>query len=96
MPGIARAAGFAVADDATGERLSVAIIPRSGAQVAFDSVIGELRDAGLATWKLPEELVLWDEPFPENATGKILRNDLAKRSAGRPRMVAPRLQETEQ
>lgn len=96
LPGIARAAGFAVADDSTGERLSVAIIPKSGARIAFDSVIGELRDAGLATWKLPEELVLWDEPFPENATGKILRSDLAKRSAGRPRMVAPRLQETEQ
>jgi acyl-CoA synthetase (AMP-forming)/AMP-acid ligase II len=92
VPGIARAAGFAVADGDTGERLAVAIIPKDGARVRFDSVVGALSEAGLATWKLPEELVLWDEPFPENATGKVLRRDLCERSAGRPRLVAPRLQ----
>jgi len=95
LPGIARAAGFAVTDDATGERLVVAVIPQDGARIGFDSVVGALSTAGLAIWKLPEELVLWDEPFPENATGKILRKDLEKRSAGRPRMLAPRLQEVE-
>lgn len=93
LPGIARSAGYATADPETGERLAVAIIPADGAAVGFDEVVAELQAAGLATWKLPEELVLWDEPFPENATGKVVRNRLEEASAGRPRLYAPRLRE---
>lgn len=93
LPGIARSAGYATADPETGERLAVAIIPASGAAIDFEEVVGGLQAAGLATWKLPEELVLWDEPFPENATGKVLRNRLEEASVGRPRLFAPRLRE---
>ena len=45
----------------------------------------------LAKWKIPEELVVWDEPFPETASGKVQRNLLEERGAGRPRTLAPRL-----
>jgi acyl-CoA synthetase (AMP-forming)/AMP-acid ligase II len=93
LPGIARSAGYAVPDPETGERLAVAILPADGAAIDFDAVVDGLRAAGLATWKLPEELVLWAEPFPENATGKVLRNRLEEASAGRPRLYAPRLRE---
>jgi non-ribosomal peptide synthetase component E (peptide arylation enzyme) len=51
-----------------------------------------LVSAGLPKWKLPEEVVLWDEPFPETATGKVIRTALAAGSAGRPRVTAERLQ----
>jgi acyl-CoA synthetase (AMP-forming)/AMP-acid ligase II len=93
LPGIARSAGYATADPETGERLAVAVLPADGVTIDFDAVIAGLRAEGLATWKLPEELVLWDEPFPENATGKVLRNRLEAESVGRPRVVAPRLRE---
>jgi non-ribosomal peptide synthetase component E (peptide arylation enzyme) len=63
------------------------------ATIDFDAVIAVLRAEGLATWKLPEEIVLWDEPFPENATGKVLRNRLEAESVGRPRLVAQRLRD---
>ena len=41
--------------------------------------------AGVAKWKIPEELVVWDEPLPETASGKVQRNLLDERGAGRPR-----------
>jgi acyl-CoA synthetase (AMP-forming)/AMP-acid ligase II len=95
LPGIARTAGYSTADPQTGERLAVAILPSPGSTIDFDEVVSSLRAAGLATWKLPEELVLWDEPFPENATGKVLRNQLEALSAGRPRLLASRLHDGE-
>jgi non-ribosomal peptide synthetase component E (peptide arylation enzyme) len=93
VPGIARSAGYAAVDRETGERLAVAVLPADGATIDFDAVIAVLRAEGLATWKLPEEIVLWDEPFPENATGKVLRNRLEAESVGRPRLVAQRLRD---
>jgi acyl-CoA synthetase (AMP-forming)/AMP-acid ligase II len=91
LPGIERSAGFAVPDGTTGERLAVGIIASDGHELRFEDVIAGLTAAGLAKWKLPEELVVWDEPFPENATGKVLRNRLEELSAGRPRLLASRL-----
>jgi acyl-CoA synthetase (AMP-forming)/AMP-acid ligase II len=93
LPSIARSAGYATADPETGERLAVAVLPADGATIDFETVIAALRAEGLATWKLPEELVIWDEPFPENATGKVVRTRLEAESVGRPRLVAPRLRE---
>jgi len=63
----------------------------AAAQLDLDAVVDRLTGEGLATWKLPEELVVWDEPFPENAAGKVLRDRLADGGAGRPRWLAPRL-----
>lgn len=93
LPGVERSAGYSTPDPETGERLAVAVIPEPDATLDFDELVAGLTDAGLATWKLPEEVVVWDEEFPENATGKVLRPLLDERSAGRPRLVAPRLRE---
>lgn len=95
LPAIARAAGYSVVDPETGERLAVAVLPSDEAAVDFDTVVDGLRAAGLATWKLPEELVVWDEPFPENATGKVLRYRLDEAGAGRPHLLAARLRKDE-
>jgi acyl-CoA synthetase (AMP-forming)/AMP-acid ligase II len=92
LPGVVRAAGFAVEDDATRERLAMSVMDEEGGKIDLAQVGAALRDAGLATWKVPEELIMWDEPCPENATGKIVRDEVRRRSEGRPRVVAPRLE----
>lgn len=95
LPGIARSAGYATADPETGERLAVAVLADGDAVIDFDEIVAGLRDEGLATWKLPEEIVVWDEPFPENAAGKVLRNQLEAGGEGRPHLLAPRLRGAE-
>jgi acyl-CoA synthetase (AMP-forming)/AMP-acid ligase II len=103
LPGVAEVAAYGVPDDATGERLVLAV--RFGAdgetgptaaslediESGFDRLIGGLRAAGLATWKLPEQMVLWTEPMPRTSTGKVQRRLVAQDGAGRPTALAPRL-----
>ena len=91
LPGVAQCAGYGVADDTTGERLAMAVRPSAGAPLTFDAMVAGLVAAGAAKWKIPEELVVWDDGFPETASGKVVRNQLDEQSAGRPRTVAPRL-----
>jgi acyl-CoA synthetase (AMP-forming)/AMP-acid ligase II len=91
LPGVAHCAGYGVADPATGERLAMAVRLRDGASLAFDAMVDALVAAGLAKWKIPEELVYWDAAFPETASGKVQRNQLAESGAGCDRVLAPRL-----
>jgi acyl-CoA synthetase (AMP-forming)/AMP-acid ligase II len=91
LPGVEQCAGYGVADDTTGERLAMAVRLRDGAELPFDVMVEALVAAGVARWKIPEELVVWDEPFPETASGKVQRTLLEERGAGRPRASAPRL-----
>jgi acyl-CoA synthetase (AMP-forming)/AMP-acid ligase II len=91
LPGVAQCAGYGVDDSATGERLAMAVRMREAAVLEFDAMVEGLVAAGLAKWKVPEELVVWDEPFPETASGKVQRNLLQERGANRPRTVAARL-----
>ena len=86
LPGVVQCAGYGVADDITGERLAMAVrlATRRVARVRRD---GRRRWCvpALAKWKIPEELVVWDEPFPETASGKVQRNPLEERGAARRR-----------
>ncbi len=91
LPGVLQCAGYGVADDTTGERLAMAVRLETGAALAFDAMVDALVTAGVAKWKIPEELVLWDEPFPETASGKVQRTLLEERGTGRPRALAARL-----
>jgi len=91
LPGVVQCAGYGVADDATGERLAMAVRLQPGVELPFDGMVDSLVAAGAARWKIPEELVVWDEPFPETASGKVQRNQLEAGGAGRPRSLAPRL-----
>jgi acyl-CoA synthetase (AMP-forming)/AMP-acid ligase II len=96
LPGVLRSAGYAVPDTETGERLAMAVVLAGGvtaADLGELAVIGDsLVAAGLAKWKLPEELVIWDEDFPQNAAGKVLRDRLGDAAGDRVRILAPRLQ----
>jgi acyl-CoA synthetase (AMP-forming)/AMP-acid ligase II len=93
LEGVEQCAGYGVPDDTTGERLAMAVRRRPGAEVGFDDIVEGLVAAGAARWKIPEELVLWDEPFPETPSGKVRRNALDAGAAGRPRTLAPRLRD---
>lgn len=91
LPGVVQCAGYGVADDATGERLAVAVRLAPGAMLDFDAMVAALVAAGAAKWKIPEELVFWDVPFPETASGKVQRNLLEEGGGARARVLAPRL-----
>ncbi|MDG4669234.1 AMP-binding protein [Mycobacterium sp. 236(2023)] len=89
--GVKECAAYSVADPVTGERLAVAMVLGPGVTLSLDDITEALLTAGLPKYKLPEELVLWDQPLPLNANGKVERNTLDARSHGRPRMLANRL-----
>jgi acyl-CoA synthetase (AMP-forming)/AMP-acid ligase II len=91
LPGVLQCAGYRVADPATGERLAMAIRLRDGASLRFEALVDALVTAGLAKWKIPEELVFWDVPFPETASGKVQRNQLQEQCIRFDRVLAPRL-----
>lgn len=91
IAGVAECAAYSVADSTTGERLAVAVVLEPSGQLSLADVAETLVSAGLPKYKLPEEIVFWDEPLPINANGKVERNTLDARSAGRPRALADRL-----
>jgi acyl-CoA synthetase (AMP-forming)/AMP-acid ligase II len=92
--GICECAAYSVADDTTGERLAMAVVLEQGAEISLAEVAHALVAQGLPKYKLPEELVLWDESLPVNANGKVDRTKVAARSVGRRRLLADRLATT--
>lgn len=69
-------AAFAVPDPATGEHVALALVLAEGDELDLDGAVAAVRAQGLATWKLPEVVVRYDEPFPRTATGKVRRREL--------------------
>jgi non-ribosomal peptide synthetase component E (peptide arylation enzyme) len=85
-PAVLHAAIVGVPDPRLGERNCLCVIPRPGKSVTLPEMVAYLRD-GVATYKLPEELEIFDE-FPFTPTGKIQRHALtrqvlARREGGR-------------
>jgi non-ribosomal peptide synthetase component E (peptide arylation enzyme) len=76
-PKILHAAIVGVPDPRLGERNCLCVIPRPGQTLTLDEVVGYLRD-GVATYKLPETIELFDE-LPFTPTGKIQRHVLVRR-----------------
>jgi acyl-CoA synthetase (AMP-forming)/AMP-acid ligase II len=91
LPHAEEVSAYGVPDPDTGERLVLALYTERPDAVDFDSVIGWLLDAGLAKWKLPEQIVLWDEPLPRTTSGKLQRRMIAVGAEDRPTLLAPRL-----
>ncbi|WP_405182613.1 long-chain fatty acid--CoA ligase [Nocardia sp. NBC_01377] len=81
---------FGLPDRETGERLALAIRCDPETPLEFADVIARLQRGGLAKWKLPEQIVRWDGPFPRTESGKIQRKEVAAGAAGRPALFAPR------
>jgi acyl-CoA synthetase (AMP-forming)/AMP-acid ligase II len=76
-PGIAEIAIVGLPDPRTGERACAVIVPKSAPAPAPD--VAQLRsflDAqGVATFKVPEQVIIWDA-LPKNDAGKILKHQI--------------------
>jgi acyl-CoA synthetase (AMP-forming)/AMP-acid ligase II len=83
-------AAFAVPDHATGERLGLAI--RTPDDITYEAVIERLTAAGLAKWKLPEQIVVWDTDLPRTPSGKIIRQQLVDGATSHRCLYAPRIE----
>jgi fatty-acyl-CoA synthase len=76
LDGIDDVAMVGVPDDAFGQRLRAFVVLADGAQVSADDIKAHVK-ANLARFKVPREVVFLDE-LPRNATGKVLKRDLAQ------------------
>ena len=74
-PGIAEVAVVGLPDDRTGERACAVIVPveRPGPDVA--SLRAFLQDRGIARFKVPEQVAIWEE-LPKNDAGKVLKHQI--------------------
>ena len=73
-------------DPSLGQRVGVIGVAANGGAndpaPILDDIVGQLRDIGVASYKLPERLELVDA-LPRNATGKVLKNELRERGRDR-------------
>ncbi len=77
FPEVARAAVVGLPDDRLGERMCACVVLRPGASLDLASTVGRLKELGLATYKLPERLELFDE-LPTTASGKIQKHEIVR------------------
>ncbi|MBA3781466.1 MAG: acyl-CoA synthetase, partial [Nocardioides sp.] len=68
-------AAIGVADDDYGKRLRAFVVLVDAEAASEEDLKGWVKD-NLARFKVPREIVFMDE-LPRNATGKILKRDLA-------------------
>jgi acyl-CoA synthetase (AMP-forming)/AMP-acid ligase II len=71
------AAAIGVDDQEFGQRLRVFVVKREGKDVGEEDLKGYVKE-NLARYKVPREIVFVDE-LPRNATGKVLKRELAER-----------------
>jgi acyl-CoA synthetase (AMP-forming)/AMP-acid ligase II len=75
--GVAEVAAVGVKDDDFGQRLRAFVVKRPGAKVTEEALKDYVKD-NLARYKVPREVVFVEE-LPRNATGKVLKRELAER-----------------
>ena len=63
--------------------------------ITLDGLCTHLRTEGMAMRKLPEQLVVWDEPLPRTVSGKVVRSRLVMESSGKHNEYAPRLRSSQ-
>jgi cyclohexanecarboxylate-CoA ligase len=74
-PGIAEIAVVGLPDERTGERACAVIVPAGAARPDVASLLALLESKGVAKFKAPEEVVIWDA-LPKNDAGKILKHQI--------------------
>jgi acyl-CoA synthetase (AMP-forming)/AMP-acid ligase II len=77
-PGIAEIAIVGVPDARTGERAVAVIVPREGAPPDVSALAEFLAGFGVARFKYPEAVALWDT-LPKNDAGKVLKQGIRAR-----------------
>jgi acyl-CoA synthetase (AMP-forming)/AMP-acid ligase II len=75
---VERCAVIGVPDERLGERVAACVCLRPGAALDLEVVVQRLRDAGLATYKLPQALHVVDA-LPMTASGKVQKHVLQAR-----------------
>ncbi len=74
-PDVAEVAIVGVPDDLLGEHACAVVVATPGTEPTLESVVSHLRDQRIASYKLPEQLVVVDE-LPRNPLGKVLKREL--------------------
>jgi acyl-CoA synthetase (AMP-forming)/AMP-acid ligase II len=74
-PEIAEVSIVGLPDARTGERACAVIVPKSAPGPTVESLRTFLLKEGLATFKFPEQVVLWDA-LPKNDAGKVLKHQI--------------------
>jgi acyl-CoA synthetase (AMP-forming)/AMP-acid ligase II len=74
-PAIAEIAVVGVPDDRTGERACAVIVPAATTAPDLSDLSELLIGAGLAKFKIPEQLVVW-AALPKNDAGKVLKHQI--------------------
>lgn len=93
-PRVRSAAAFPVPDARLGERIGLAIVPRSAGAVSADELLAFMTAEGLAKYNRPEFLVCLEQ-LPLTPSGKPLKRELTRMAAAgeldlRPVEPAPR------
>jgi non-ribosomal peptide synthetase component E (peptide arylation enzyme) len=58
------------------------VVARAGVSVELAELVSFLRDRGLATFKLPQHLILVDD-LPKTSTGKVRKGELVREAMSR-------------
>jgi cyclohexanecarboxylate-CoA ligase len=74
-PGIAEIAIVGLPDARTGERACAVVVPTATPGPDVESLRSFLRESGVAKFKAPEQVVIWDV-LPKNDAGKILKHQI--------------------
>jgi acyl-CoA synthetase (AMP-forming)/AMP-acid ligase II len=73
---VSEAAAIGVDDEKFGQRLKAFVVMEEGKDVSEDDLKAHVK-SNLASYKVPREIVFVDE-LPRNATGKVLKRELAE------------------
>jgi acyl-CoA synthetase (AMP-forming)/AMP-acid ligase II len=74
-PGIAEIAVVGLPDARTGERACAVIVPTDQARPDVVGLRSFLQAQGVATFKAPEQVVIWEQ-LPRNDAGKVLKHQI--------------------
>ena len=74
-PDISEISIVGLPDPRTGERACAVIVPNASPGPDVDSLRAFLQDYGVAKFKVPEQVVIWDS-LPKNDAGKVLKHQI--------------------
>jgi acyl-CoA synthetase len=74
-PGVSKAVCFPIADERLGERVCLAVIPKTTPGPGVHEILAHLDSAGLSKYDMPEYYLVMPE-FPMTASGKTLKREL--------------------
>ena len=75
FPEVDRAAVVGLPDERLGERVCACVVLQPGCTLSLPVAVERLRGIGLATYKLPERLVVLDA-LPTTASGKVQKFEI--------------------